>query len=510
MYSDLMRKNLYFLSLVVSMIGQSASGRDVVANESVAEIRLYNDFDLPLEPATLFSMSEYNLSLCLFSTLFVLDDASVPRSDILVSWKYVESAAAYDLVIRNGINWSDGRPFTAMDVKLSIARLRDVAPTHYRSITSLLVPVSSAEPKVDAGIEVISESIVRFHVGHPTPDLFNRLTAVFIPMVRQDLLDPKTLRVTRHDITLGPYTLDGRVSSRDRIFLVKNARYFLPSKDMALSIEMRPYRDKVPRAEDIARDDFWANLILDRAFTTNEGWTQLNQSGASVWTRPVDRILYMYPSKNGVRRGVPAILRWFGGKLADKPLDTTRFPGLQPARALQPKGFFLHEQIKYGAGRAPRHDEVLKVAIINQQIPGDFLKECFRAIGLNIEYDVLPIPKRKEAQESDKYDIVISTFGAADPDPVTWLSLVLGNDQEFTGDYDHAYRHEFEKIKDIRDAATRIARLRELITRAGAQGLYVPISHFSSIAVANHALDLKQIRPSDETVDLSKVLVRRP
>jgi ABC-type oligopeptide transport system substrate-binding subunit len=160
-------------------------------------------------------------------------------------------------------------------------------------------------------------------------------------------------------------------------------------------------------------------------------------------------------------------------------------------------------------GKAPRHDEVLKVAIINQQIPADFLQEHFRTLGLNIAYDLLSIPKRNEAQESDKYDIVISTFGAADPDPVTWLSLVLGNDQEFIGDYDHAYRHEFEKIKNIRDAATRIARLRELITRAGSQGLYVPIAHFSSIAVTNHSLDLKQIRPSDETVDLSKVIVRR-
>jgi ABC-type oligopeptide transport system substrate-binding subunit len=505
-----MVKNSYILSLVVSMIAQSANGRHGPANERVAEIRVYNDFDLPLEPAKLFSMSEYNLSLCLFSTLFVLDDASVPRSDILASWKYVESAAAYDFMIRDGIYWSDGLPFTAKDVKLSIARLKDVAPTHYRSITSLLIPVRPAQSNADDGIEVISHNIVRFHVGHPTPDLFNRLTAVFIPMVRQDLLDPKTLRVARHDITLGPYTLDSRVASKDRIFLVKNARYFLPSKDMALSIEMRPYRDKVPRAEDIARDDFWANLILDRAFTPKEGWTKLNQSGASIWTRPVDRILYMYPTKNGVRRDVPAVLRWFGSKLAEKPLDSTRFPGLQPARALQPKGFFLHEQIKYGMGKAPRHDEVLKVAIINQQIPADFLQEHFRTLGLNIAYDLLSIPKRNEAQESDKYDIVISTFGAADPDPVTWLSLVLGNDQEFIGDYDHAYRHEFEKIKNIRDAATRIARLRELITRAGSQGLYVPIAHFSSIAVTNHSLDLKQIRPSDETVDLSKVIVRRP
>ena len=502
--------SMKLLMLVIAMIGQSSLGNGAETGVAVAEIRVYNDFDLPLEPATLYSMSEYNLSLCLFSTLFVLDDASVPVSEILASWKYDEKSAAYDFIIKDGVSWSDGRRFTAHDIKTSITRLKKVAPTHYKSISSLLVAPSAGMDNDDHGIEIRSDKSVRFHVGHPTPDLFARLTTAFIPMVREDLLDPITRRVARHDISLGPYTLEFRTSNKDRIRLVKNQNYFTPSKDVAQSIEMRPYQGVAPRAEDIAKKDAWPNLILDRAFTTKEGWAKINDAQASVWTRPVDRIIYMYPSKNGMKRDVPGILRWLGSSLAERPINISQFPGIQPARSLQPKGFFLHEEIKYAPGRAPRGDEVLKVAILNPQVPGDFLKEAFKAIGLRIAYDLLPIAKGKEAQDSGKYDLMVATFGAADPDPVTWLSLVLGNDREFIGDYDHAYRHEFETIKGIRDAATRVARLRELITRAGAQGLYVPIAHFSSIAVADHSLDLKRIRPSDETVDLSKVIVRRP
>jgi MarR-like DNA-binding transcriptional regulator SgrR of sgrS sRNA len=497
------------LMVGLATISQESVSQGATTGNSVAEVRVYNDFDLPLEPATLYSMSEYNLSLCLFSTLFVLDDGSVPRSDILASWKYSDELAAYDFEIKAGIIWSDGRPFTASDIKTSITRLQKVAPTHYKSIASLLVFPSSGGGE-DAGIEILSDKVIRFHVGHPTPDLFARLTTSFIPMVRSDLLDPVSQRVARHDVTLGPYTLDARTSNKAAIRLIKNASYFLKNEGMAPVVEMRPYSGTIPRAEEITKPGSWPNLILDRAFTTKEGWEKIREAKASVWTRPVDRVLYLFPSRAGMKRDMAGLLRWLGAALAKGSIWTDEFPGVQAARSLQPNGFFVHQPISFAPGRSPKGREVVKIAVLNQQIPGHFLKMAFAALGLKIEYDLLPISKGKEAQESGKYDLMAASFGAADPDPVTWLSLVLGNEREFIGDYDHAYRHEFEKIKDIRDSSVRVERLRELITRAGAQGLYVPLAHFSSIAVADHTLDLSRIRASDETVDISKVIVRRP
>ncbi len=47
----------------------------LVLEEATMEtgLRVFNDFDLPLEPAHLVTMSEYNLSLCLFRSIFELN-----------------------------------------------------------------------------------------------------------------------------------------------------------------------------------------------------------------------------------------------------------------------------------------------------------------------------------------------------------------------------------------------------------------------------------------------------
>jgi ABC-type transport system substrate-binding protein len=151
-----------------------------------------------------------------------------------------------------------------------------------------------------------------------------------------------------------------------------------------------------------------------------------------------------------------------------------------------------------------------RVAVINQQTPVPFLQREVEKRGIIASYDAFPVTRLKELQAASEYDFLISSFGAADPDPVTWLNLVLGNDYFFIADYDYKIRSQFEQLKKIHSQDERYTKLRKMLKQAGEDGLYLPLAHFSSIAASDASLNLGKLRPSDETVDLSRVVVSRP
>jgi MarR-like DNA-binding transcriptional regulator SgrR of sgrS sRNA len=487
------------------------AGGTARAVEEQAEIRVFNDFSLPLEPAILFSMSEYNLSLCLFSSLFSLDDASMPKSDILESWKFDDRAKAYDLVIREGVVWSDGVPFSSDDIAFSITRLENVSKHNFQAIQTLLNGKASSPVAAGSAFEIVSPRQLRVRVHSVTPELFSRLAAVFVPMVRKDLVDQSSLRVSRHDVTLAPYVVDSRKSTPKMLWMSRNDRFFRTSKDGAATIAMRPYDGLVPRIGELGKSGTWQNLALDRAFITKEEWNAIRDQHGSLWTRPIDRVLYIYPTKSGLKRGgLATVLQALGSALRKDPIDFSEFPGLQAAASLQPPGFVLSASLDYPVLAMPNNGgKQFRIAVINQQTPVSFLQREFEKRGLLASYEAFPVTRLKELQAASEYDFLISSFGAADPDPVTWLNLVLGNDYFFIADYDYKVRDQFDQIKGINDQESRHVKLREMLKRAGEDGLYLPLAHFSSIAASDASLALSKIRPSDETVDLSRVVVHR-
>ncbi len=506
-----MKVNAYNMVLLgVLTMSTSAEAQIKESNRvSSSQIRVYNDFDLPLEPSTLYSMSEYNLSLCLFEYLFTLDDGSAPQTHILDSWKYDSEKKAYIFKIKANIQWSDGQSFSADDIIVSLTRLSKVAPGHYLSISSLL--------KKDEGNNQISfkhsslvvtdDKTLTLYVDKPEPDLFKRLTGVFIPLVRRDLLDSKTWRVKNHHVTLGPYTLDESSSTREQIVLKQNPFHRDSGPTMANSIVMRRYPETPIKAEYLAKNDFWPNLVLDRVFVSKDGWETIKKIKAMTWTRPVDRIAYMYPTRAGQKReDLRPVVQWLGSQLQNNPISFEAYPGVLAARSMQPRGFFLYKDVKFKGGSKPVQGRRFKVAFGNNQFPSEFFQKELAKLGFDFDYKVFPIAKLGEAQASQEFDFIIGAFGAADPDPVTWLTLVLENEgTDFIADYDGKYRKKFSEIKKEKEESKRYAELKELMYKAGEEGLYLPLAHFSSLAVGDHTLDLTQIRASDETVNLSKV-----
>jgi len=484
---------------------------NAAAQENRSEIRVYNDYNLPMDPSLLVTMGEYNLALCLFRSLFSLDNSSRPHSEFLKSWVFDDKSNTYIFSINEKAKWSDGKPFTSADIIFSILRLHKVAPAHFSSLDSILDGTFTSNQRLHhTGLVPESEYILRVKVKSPTQDLALRLASVFIPMTREDLVDKNSHKIIRNDISLGPYLIDKEHTTADELRLKKNNEFIVKSETMSELVVMRKYPARNILAADIINQESWPNLILDRAFTNKNDWSKLRKSKVSIWTRPVDRILYLCPTRSGLkRRDLKSVVRTLGYVLQNNPIVYDEYPGMEFARSLQPPGFLLDEKIVYTPGTEALEGTNFKIAAISSQIPIDFFDRELKRRGLSANFLNFEISDIKQAQSRDDIDFILLSFGSADPDPVTWLSLVFSGKFDFIADYGGIYKKRFDESKKIVDRTNLVSELRRLLTDAGKEGLYLPLAHFSSIAVADSLLDLKNIRVTDETVDMSKIIIRK-
>lgn len=468
-------------------------------------VKVYNDFKYPLEPAKLTTMGEYNQSLCLFKTMFELNEQSLPISKVFKTWKYNEENKSYSLEIDN-IHWSDGNELLAKDIKLSITRLKTVAPESYRSIISLLRNSS------EKSIQIKSNKHIDLHVEKPDIEIFKRLTGVFIPIIREDQLDRKSLEVINHSVSLAGFIFKDYDKKNETLILEANTRYFGYSPNMPQTVKMRKHLKKINQFKGEFKNDQWENLILDLSFLKSNDGTSLSHDSLSYWSRPIDRVLHIFPSKKVIKdSALYTIIQILGKKISNTPvINWNNYASAEHARSLQPPGFILNQDIKYSTTEKKFPDRTFKIAASNNIIPLEELKQGFENIGLKVDFTVLKMSSFVKAIDSDDYDFILMGFGAADPSPTTWLNLVLDNKVKFIGDYDNIYRDKFREIVESKEDTNKKNHLfRSLIAEAGREGRYVPIAHFSSVAIAEKEIDFALIRETDETVDLSKLRIKK-
>jgi ABC-type transport system substrate-binding protein len=492
-------------SIFILIIGFSIEKRASGEMQSDSEVHLYNDFNLPLDPSALTTMSEYNLSLCLFQTIFIIEKDSTPVSNILESYKFDQNSKTYEFRINKKVKWSDGLSLTSDDIILSIKRLEKAAPGHFSSIETLLRIEKESPP-----FEKIDEFTLKVKVKEANDELFKRLSSVFIPIIRKDMIDLVTNKVTNHNITLGPYIIEN--SSSELLVLKKNSFYFKKRDDMPDRILMKNYPTVPVKANEILQKNSWPNLILDRVFIEESQWSALKKEGASFWTRPIDRVMFMIPGKPSTENTeLVEILKWLGHELSKIPLDFREYPGVQRALSLQPKGFVLFKPLEYQKKLKPQFiKNKYTVALLNDQLPKDYLAARFKSLGLDVEISVFPVKAAKEIQKSGTFDFLIRTIGVADPDPITWLSLILLGSAPVISDANGLYKAQFEKIKEQPSTPQiQAEKMRELVHKAGIDGFYLPLAHFSSVAVANKGISFEGIWQTDETIDISKLKITK-
>jgi peptide/nickel transport system substrate-binding protein len=148
----------------------------------------------------------------------------VPR--LAKSWSVSDDQLVYTFMLRSGVKWSDGQPFSAEDAKFTLERL-----------SPLNTYMASIMPNIDK-VEAPDATTFVVHLKKPLAamlEVFNKETFPLMPKHIYENGDPATNPANRMPVGLGPYRLKSWEQGRQLVF-VRNENYWDQPK---------PYLDEV-------------------------------------------------------------------------------------------------------------------------------------------------------------------------------------------------------------------------------------------------------------------------
>ncbi|OGO54011.1 MAG: hypothetical protein A2V85_12360 [Chloroflexi bacterium RBG_16_72_14] len=127
--------------------------------------------------------------------------------------------STWDVTVRKGVSWQDGRPFTADDVKFTYEYFRDGIPNRYTHHTNDAPDIAS--------IEATGDRTLRFHCSYPCPEL-GSVTFADLPILPRHVWESVTepAKFTGLPIGTGPYRLTEHAGGQYLRFDANDA-YFL-------------------------------------------------------------------------------------------------------------------------------------------------------------------------------------------------------------------------------------------------------------------------------------------
>src|SRR5712692_6998562 len=151
------RRPLLTLTLALMLFG-------LVASPALAQAPMTWGVHVTLAP-TWFDPAEHTGIITPMKVLYAVHDALVKpmpgnamAPSLAESWTASKDGLLYEFVLRKGVTFHNGDPFTAEDVKFSFER--------YKGVSAKLLKERVRE------IEVVNAHRVRFHLTGPWPDFF--------------------------------------------------------------------------------------------------------------------------------------------------------------------------------------------------------------------------------------------------------------------------------------------------------------------------------------------------
>jgi oligopeptide transport system substrate-binding protein len=166
-----------------------------------------------LDPAFINSAGDVQLLLQLYAGLTRLDETGEPYPSLASGWRVSPDGLTYEFTLRSGLEFSDGTPLTALDVRRSWLRLLD--PATGATAPDVLSIVRGADERVagiadesEVGITAPDEKTLVVELRHPA-SYFVEITATPTAFVVPPQADasPGWQRPDRF-VGSGPYVID--------------------------------------------------------------------------------------------------------------------------------------------------------------------------------------------------------------------------------------------------------------------------------------------------------------
>lgn len=204
--------SILVLLLCLAACGGKTDPRDENASaENTALVYASGDYTR-INPA----LDEHGeINLLLFDGLTAHDGENQVVPGLAESWEFDPNACAYTFHLREGVQWHDGQPVTAEDVKFTIEAVMD--------------PENASENAPDfedvLEIAVPDERTVVFSLSAPNAAFLEYMTMPVLPEHLLEGEDFQTSGFFRNPVGTGPYRLERWVEG-ESITLVRNDDYF--------------------------------------------------------------------------------------------------------------------------------------------------------------------------------------------------------------------------------------------------------------------------------------------
>lgn len=197
--------------LVIAMFSgcSRTDGNSVEASNTL----VYGSGDYTAINPALYEHGEINLLL--FSGLTAHDSENQIVSGLAESWEFDASTCTYTFHLREDVQWHDGEPFTARDVKFTLESIMN--PENASEIASNYEEVTQ--------IQISDERTVQISLSAPNAAMLDYLTVGILPAHLLEGKDLATDDFNRNPVGTGPYRLVSWDQGQS-ICLERNENYF--------------------------------------------------------------------------------------------------------------------------------------------------------------------------------------------------------------------------------------------------------------------------------------------
>lgn len=458
-------------------------------------VRTYLNFSDVIDPASISTMPDLELSAALATPLAVFNEERQVVSGLAEKWAF-PSSHQLAFTLRQGLSWSDGSAIKASEYKSALDRAKRLYGGDLKALFDAVEKIEATDERtlVFTTKDEASKSGLLLKLTEPMYGLV---------AVKDGSLDLSK--------SAGPYVVQ-KNAPRDELLLIVNKHWYSYTQEMPERVEIKRPHGSVGTIGAFENDP-WPNLISGSSLMTTATAEEIKHSGFKTWQRTLDKTFALFASQRFLESGGAEFIKTFAAHV-DRASLMKGLSGFTSAEQFFPRGYILSSDVapEVTPGKWQKKDTI-RVAMMESPllIPlREQLPIAAKKIGSNLKIDTFPLPKLDEIAKRGEYDLLAISFAVADPNFEGAMSFFIEREPAFikstTGAED--FSAQMREARKLPSSNERAAAMRKIIFKAQETGHFLPLFHFSSFAVAKPGVDLSGIPNSDETILFSKLRMR--